>query len=409
MAEKDVHRWWANCIVCDHLPSPHSPRTLGLFLHQMAVSSSLKTRFSGAILTLILIDYIFFRYHSSSDHGLVANFTNYRKDPSLQQFVSQALQHQVSDPFNISTLSNLCQNRRPRDDVIVVCKPGTGGVGNIRSYILHCTRFAIEAGASMHLPDFYRRSRSDLSELKAKLGDFEHFFDRAHFIDTIQKACPHMKVYQSMQAEWTWGNMEIPHWPLAINFSTPQEPSPWRQNFDKWFDNSTAELKKPFIVVSRDPGRNRAVMDDGEDLYYNIGRILQFRPDARRLAALCMGEMSRRFSLHLDPKQNLYTAAYLGAHLRTSSDAVKVGWNPDFEEQTDWYINPALAHNLSVIYTAGGNDADFEPFAVKAFKKDVYVVNKFDLLFDNDLQELHNFVWDQRGLVDFEFLLKASQ
>lgn len=36
-------------------------------------------------------------------------------------------------------------------------------------------------------------------------------------------------------------------------------------------------------------------------------------------------------------------------------------------------------------------------------------MSKYDLLFDNDLRELENFLWDQRGLVDFEVLLRASQ
>ena len=36
-------------------------------------------------------------------------------------------------------------------------------------------------------------------------------------------------------------------------------------------------------------------------------------------------------------------------------------------------------------------------------------MSKSDLLFDNDLRELENLLWDQRGLVDFEILLRATQ
>lgn len=376
----------------------------------MAVVSSLHVRIAAVFLSLIPLYYISFAISSSGGYrSYVPGLSSHSKEFPKQEFVAQALLHEVSDPFDISSLSNLCQNRQSRDDVIVTCAPGNGGVGNIRSYMLHCTRFALEAGASMLLPSFHRRSRSDLFDINGAVAEFEHFFDRAHFVNTIQAACPRLKIHEVVQPEWTNANIEIPHWPFDINVSTLDKPSPWREGFDKWFEELSAELEKPVMVTSGDPGRDRAVMDDGMDLYYTIGRVLQFRPDARRLAALCMAEISRRFRLAMDPKQNLYTNAYMGAHLRTSSDAVKAGWNPDFEEQTDWYINQTIAHNLGVIFAAGGNELDLKRFATKAVKKGIQVVNKFDLLYGNDLKELENFVWDQRGLVDFEILLKASQ
>lgn len=362
----------------------------------------------AGILTLAILYTISYRYRSTlNSHNLVPSFLHSK--PSQHDFVARALEHEVSDPFNIAAISNLCRNRPPRDDVIVRCNPGTGGVGNIRSYMLHCTRFAMEVGASMLLPQFHRRSKSDLFELNGDLGDFEHFFDREHYVATVHAACPHMKVYENPEEEWTMANIEIPHWPLAINVSTLTNPSPWRLEFDSWFETSTAGMKRPVNIASGDPGRDRAVMDDGIDLYYSIGRILKFRPDARRLAALCMAEINRRFNLHMDPEQNLFENAYMGAHLRTSSDAVKAGWNPDFEQQTDWYINQTLRHGLSVIFAAGGNDLDLERFANKAIKSGIDLVTKYDLLSGNDRRELDNFLWDQRGLVDFEILLKASQ
>ena len=179
----------------------------------------------------------------------------------------------------------------------------------------------------MLLPRFTRRAKDDLAELRGEPGDFEHFFDRRHFVDTVQAACPHMKVYENVGRNWTIGDVEIPHWPAAINESTLLTPSPWRVEFDiTWVAELRRSLKKPVVVRSDDPGRDRAVMDDGMEFYYAIGRILQFRPDARRLAALCVAEMSHRFNLAIDPQQNIYKGAYMGAHLRTSIDAVKAGW-----------------------------------------------------------------------------------
>lgn len=293
----------------------------------MINSRSVQLRVAVFLLALIPLYFVFPRYRPRGSSRFTPGFLRHDNEVPMPEFVRAALSHQVSDPFDLSSISKLCQNRAPRDDVIVSCNPGTGGVGNIRSYMLHCTRFAIEAGASMLLPRFIRRAKHDLFELYGEAGDFEHFFDRRFFIDTVQAACPHMRVYENIDAEWTSGNIEIPHWPHAINVSTSQTPSPWRTEFNKWFAESTGSLQKPVIISSGDPGRDRAVMDDGRDLYYAIGRVLQFRPDARRLAALCMAELSHRFQLAIEPKHNIYQNAYMGAHLRTSSDAVKAGWN----------------------------------------------------------------------------------
>lgn len=218
-----------------------------------------------------------------------------------------------------------------------------------------------------------------------------------------------MRVYESEEEGWTRGEMEIPHWGLPINVSTELHPSPWRLEFDAWFEENFSDAQKPVVVASGDPGRDRAVMDDGMELYYTIGRVLDFRPDARRLAALCMAEISNRFKLEIDPSENIFANSWMGAHLRLDSDAVKAGWNPDFEQQTSWYISQALAHNLSIIYAAGGTDSDIASFASEAETYDIQVVAKHDLLFGNDLKELKNLLWDQRALVDFEVLLRGSQ
>jgi hypothetical protein len=46
------------------------------------------------------------------------------------------------------------------------------------------------------------------------------------------------------------------------------------------------------------------------------------------------------------------------------------------------------------IFAAGRNDADLGSFAVKVLENNIIVVNKYDLLYDNDLREPYNFLWD---------------
>ena len=51
------------------------------------------------------------------------------------------------------------------------------------------------------------------------------------------------------------------------------------------------------------------------------------RDDTYRLAAATLYELSRRYSLSLEPAQNFNTNGFLGIHLRTSADAVNVSFN----------------------------------------------------------------------------------
>ncbi|GAB7366550.1 hypothetical protein MBLNU230_g8537t1 [Neophaeotheca triangularis] len=331
--------------------------------------------------------------------------------PDKTDFITRALATQVSDPFNITAIRDLCAARPARTDIVVKCAPGTGGVGNIRSYMLHCTRFAMEAGASIVVPHFHRRAPSDLFELVGDEAGFEHFFDREHYREVLETACPRMDVYDFEEAGWTDTGLVIPAFASGINVSSLEEPSAWRREFDGWIDQwiAGAEGKEaPYVITSNDPGRGRAVLDDGIPFYYNFGRILEFRPDVRRLVAVATYELSQRFKLAIDPSENIYSHAYFGAHVRTSDDAVKAGWNPDFEEQTDHYIAQAQAANVSVIFAAGGNDDDEERFVEKAKALGIHVVGKWDLLSGNDARELENLSWDQRGLFDFEMLLRAT-
>ena len=220
-----------------------------------------------------------------------------------------------------------------------------------------------------------------------------------------------MTVYDHIDRDaWEVTDLGIPSFSTAINESTLSDPSPWRQELDQWLEKETSSLdkSKPVLVTSWDPGRGKAVLDDGIAFYYHYGRILQLKPDIRRLASTAMAEMKRRFDLNINPSDNIYRKAFFGAHLRTSKDAVKAGWNPDFDEQTEHYLSQAHVSNLKVIYAAGGNDEDLRRFTDKAANRGVQLVTKYDLLSGNDLRELINLSWDQRGLMDFEILMKSS-
>ncbi len=66
------------------------------------------------------------------------------------------------------------------------------------------------------------------------------------------------------------------------------------------------------------------ICNDGVEFADSFGQVLPLRNDSHRLAAAVLYELSKRFQLDFDPKKGINPDAFVGIHLRTSSDAVKV-------------------------------------------------------------------------------------
>jgi hypothetical protein len=66
------------------------------------------------------------------------------------------------------------------------------------------------------------------------------------------------------------------------------------------------------------------ICNDGVDFANAFGQILSLRKDTHRLAAAVLYELSSRYSLSMDPQEPFTADSFLGIHLRTATDAVKV-------------------------------------------------------------------------------------
>jgi hypothetical protein len=98
----------------------------------------------------------------------------------------------------------------------------------------------------------------------------------------------------------------------------------------------------------------------------------------------------------MNPSKAITPGAFLGAHLRTSSDAQRMGWI-NYETQKDRYLNLTSAKDLSTIYVASGNPVDVKRFVEAAYPRNV--VTKFDLLEGHEAAMLKNMTWDQQVLI----------
>lgn len=66
------------------------------------------------------------------------------------------------------------------------------------------------------------------------------------------------------------------------------------------------------------------ICNDDTPFADSFGQILAFRNDAQRLASAALYELSTRFNLNIDPSSRIAKNAYLGVHLRTAADAMRV-------------------------------------------------------------------------------------
>lgn len=320
-------------------------------------------------------------------------------------------------------LERVCNETRFQPGLVYICDNNSGGIGNIRNFILTCIRYAIDAGASgMVLPRIQRRSESDLANIfTTSLQPFDYFFDEEHFRTAMSTHCPQISIYGEIA--------ELPNekkkkelkefYPKELNIDTDgcdgrgvnRHLDLFRPNHDKWLNKTVGHMpsvEQPVTVRFKwATFFEWPIFRDGPEFAATFGDLLRIRKDVQELAALTLVEMSKFVGIEPDIKRQKFTAPFLGAHLRTESDAL--GFWPNFEEQTDGYIKAAKQRGLKHAYLACGNNSEVDHFGKKANQTmGLNVTSKTNLLKGQDLQRLTNLSWDQQALVDFLVLQKAT-
>jgi hypothetical protein len=318
-------------------------------------------------------------------------------------------------------LKRACDESKFTPGLTFVCDNNTGGIGNIRNFILTCIRYGIEAGASqLILPRIQRRSEQELGELfTTSFQPFDYFFDKEHFLYAMGTYCPQMKVVETLD--------EIPN---ASNLLKIEEFDPkdlnidrdgcdargvnrhldqFRNKFDNWLSTTrrkpTAEepisIRFRWAIFFEWP-----VYRDGPEFAATFGDILRVRKDIQDLASKVLSEMSKFAGIEPHPPK--LDAPFLGVHLRTETDSLDF-W-PNFDEQTKGYLEQAELRKLQYAYLACGDEKEATRFAEKALSETspVHVTTKMQLLHDEDLIYLKTLTWDQQALVDYLVLLKST-
>ena len=180
----------------------------------------------------------------------------------------------------------------------------------------------------------------------------------------------------------------------------------WRPAFDIWLDAQPNKGNPVAIELTPPPLLKFPVKYNTRAFGDNFGRILQFPEPQRRLAATALYTLRTKYSVPVGPWK-ITPNAFFGAHLRVAADARKAGWT-GYDEQAKFLLEVAEAAGLSTMYVTSGSRLA-ATFKEDAKLKNIMVVTKEDLLTGKDLAELNAMTWDQRGLVDYEVLLRSSQ
>ncbi|KAJ4391820.1 hypothetical protein N0V93_005440 [Gnomoniopsis smithogilvyi] len=338
-------------------------------------------------------------------------------------------------PFIAWPLARVCaETTKWTPGLVFMCDNNSGGIGNIRNFILTCLRYAIEAGATgITMPTIQTRSQDKLSDLfKGKKLPFSYFFDEEHFRRNFTAACPKITIYSTPE--------DIPGFERHSEQLEQKGPArqPWDMitpnnlgqrggcdqrdlnrhvdlfgpRFRDWLDERQEKVSLPSVTASS-PKLIRfnwgvqwtfPVYRDGPEFVATFGGLLRFREDILELG------METAAAMEIVAHES--EGSFVGMHLRTENDALR-GW-PSFEEQSRAYLSKAagLTPSPRYAYLATGNATEAAKLTSLALKEKLRVVTKHELLAEPNNEELRrrldSLSWDQQALVDFVVLLQAE-
>ncbi|GAB7364412.1 hypothetical protein MBLNU230_g4954t1 [Neophaeotheca triangularis] len=352
------------------------------------------------IATLLPIYYISYQYRLIHPFGPPPVASSH--PISTAEFIREWLDVHIGDPYNPSPLRTYCNQTEWHPNLVFNLDDANGGIGNVRGNILDFLFFAIEAGASVMLPNVAARSDEDISNVWGSGGKLplSTYFDEEWLLTTMLDACPQMAIYPhepgQQMAEALPGRYK-PH-SRRMDVDQGNTRKAYLEHLDAWL-KATPQLRahQPHSRLRR-----------------NFGQILRIKPEIRRLAAVAIHALSSSHNLAIDPIDPIPRKAFYGAHLRAENDAAAAGWlaNPDanFTAQTTSYLSQATSHGLRTLYIASGNTTQISEFVTLASTNSppLNLTTKHSLLPPSDLAILETLTWDQQALVDYEVLLRCS-
>lgn len=378
---------------------------------------------------------------------------------SQEQFVKQALKDDIYiQGYNGTAVRKLCGEAQWREGLVVSCDQIAGGIGNLKMRVLGCVRYAVEAGgmrdemttswhwknagltlslAMLVHPVIHPRQAFDLMD-KSFGWDvdlpLDYIFDSEHFYTTLAEDCPQLRFVNESDPDLNLPTKKdsyplVPTQLVATSMGghVIDEPQKWRPALDKWIQEWIFDKEgHPSSLSNESPVRvsfDETVQFswpnayDGDKFKNDWGHVARFTPKIRELSARALYNLYRRLGCKQSPA-TVSQDCFLGVHIRTEQDAAVEHWD-SYETQMQHAREQLSTHNLSAVYVATGTSSDVD--RLRADLKDlriqinathdtpVQVLQKWDILDDEDMMIMDTLTWDQMALVDLDIMLRASR
>ncbi|KAH6714165.1 hypothetical protein BKA61DRAFT_674777 [Leptodontidium sp. MPI-SDFR-AT-0119] len=335
---------------------------------------------------------------------------------SKEEFISQAMSSAIQDDFDYGYIAQMCEEQQWDDSIVFECQNLIGGIGNLRQEILHCIRYAIDAGAGLVLPVIHLRQDSDLSNLESGTTSMDYLFDKERFLSRIGMACPQMRVYQDLEELESMGTV------TKTELIDPKKlPHAMTSRIAYSCREHIKEIRAPPGEISLIPlenlWRHFPICHDSVGFADTFGNLIPLRQDVHRLAATALYELYSRYDVQIDPSTattGIFADTFIGIHLRTANDILSYWLG--YEDQADYYIERIRASeylsSLPLMYIASGNATsvtDFSSLQEDSLVQPKHVITKHDLLSGAaEAAELASLTWDQQALVDYLILTRSG-
>ncbi|KUI62517.1 hypothetical protein VP1G_09652 [Cytospora mali] len=355
---------------------------------------------------------------------------------SRDEFVRRALEKDIYvNEYDGKAIRKLCKEANWREDRVATCDMIAGGIGNLKTNLLACARYSIEAGAMLVTPVIHPREAFGRME-KSFAWDTDlpisYMFDSEHFFNTLAEDCPQLRIVDENDKTLnippkSEAHVIGPKRLIAAEYGHVLiEPGRWRPALDEYIKEqilSKNNLPEPTrehpLRIGFDDGVafSWPVAYDGDDFRNNWGHLARFPRYIRELSARALYNLYRKIDIQQSPAAPS-TGAFLGAHVRTEKDVQVYAWT-SYEMQSASIREQLTANNLSVVYVATGTASDVDRLrrdvadmqipVNETHTTGVQVFQKWDILDEEDLMLMDTLTWDQMALVDLDIMLRSSR
>lgn len=262
----------------------------------------------------------------------------------------------------------------------------------------------------------------------------DYAFDSTHFYTTLAIDCPQLRFVNESDAIPV-----IPPKNESFRISPNQltatafdghlitDPAAWRPSFDRWIEASILAPNPGLAPDAAHPVRvsfdewiqfTWPTEHDGLDFRNDWGHITRFPQHIRELSMRLLYNLFDRLGCWPQDPATVSHGCFLGAHVRTETDAQVEGW-ATYEVQLQHVREQLAEYKLPALYVATGTPSDVDRLRrdladvrvldANGTEIGVQVLQKWDLLDDADMMLMDGLTWDQMALIDLDIMLRASR